>query len=580
MKKFIAFFTTKPMESFRKQLAVKQSTTALFTTLIILFASTSYSISLLASNVMPNAEAIIILLKIYGLCVFISLFSSIAIIALRKKDSNKYWKTIELLSKIIMSMLPFWGTLILYYSSEEEFVARIFFWAACIVGFSCASCSMPRHSTIVLLCSAILFYVANHDKLNFGEMMNCYIVQFICLWSAWTRFRHEYASFKANVDKDSYHARLTHEIRTPINAVIGTNALISHVSEDPIIKSYSEDISSASKMLLSIVNDILDLSKMESGKMKIVDEEYSLSGLIKDLEKMIRYRAENNGLEFKIDIDKNLPDKLIGDEIRVKQVIMNLLTNAVKYTDKGSVTLKVNGAVSNDDIILVFHVIDTGIGIKQEDLKMLQSEFFRIEEKRNHRVEGTGLGLNIVTMLLEAMDGKMSVISEYGVGSEFSATIPQKVVEHKAIKDLEVELKKEEKRKYFDASGTKVLVVDDNAVNCKILKELLLLSGIEVTVLASGAEMLEEVNNEKYDLIFLDHLMPKMDGIETMTKFKEMVTLNSNTPVIILTANEVENGLDYYGQYGFSDYLSKPIDIDKLEDTLENYLGPKRTLLD
>ena len=389
----------------------------------------------------------------------------------------------------------------------------------------------------------------------------------------------------ANKAKSDFLSNMSHEIRTPINAIMGMDEMILRESKEPATIEYAQNLQHAAKSLLGLINDILDLSKIEAGKMEIISVEYHLSSILNDLVNMIQKRAEDKGLELIVEADKNIPNLLYGDEIRIKQVITNLLTNAVKYTERGSVTLRVNYLnIDDDNIYLCISVSDTGIGIKEEDLKKLFSAFERIEEERNRTIEGTGLGMNITKQLLTMMGAELSVSSVYGQGSNFSFQIAQKVLNHEPIGDFEEAYKKslmqhEEYHESFKAPNASILIVDDTAMNLTVIKGLLKQTKIQIDTALSGQECLQMVKQKKYDIIFLDHMMPEMNGIETLQRMKNLVgNLNEETPVISLTANAISGAREQYLAEGFKDYLTKPIDCSKLENMLQKYL-PKDKIL-
>ncbi len=387
---------------------------------------------------------------------------------------------------------------------------------------------------------------------------------------------------KANLAKSNFLSNMSHEIRTPLNAVLGLNEMIMRECEDSQILSYSKSINDSGKMLLSLINDILDFSKIESGKMNIVPVEYDLGNMLRELYHMIVFRAQDKSLEvsFKVE-DKNTPARLFGDEVRVKQIITNILTNAVKYTQSGGVYVTVSykqADVESDNIILVVRVKDTGIGIKEEDIHKLFKKFERIEEKRNRNIEGTGLGMSITLALLHSMDGSIRVNSEYGKGSEFIVEIPQKVIGDSKVENWDAEpegLDYEEtaKGEKIIAPDAKALVVDDNPMNRMVIRNLLKRTKIAVSTVESGFQCLDMAQVEKYDIIFMDHMMPDMDGIETLTRLKQCgENKNINTPVIMLTANAIDGVREQYLNAGFCDYLSKPIESDKLEQIICKYI--------
>ncbi|MCR4817330.1 MAG: response regulator [Fretibacterium sp.] len=391
----------------------------------------------------------------------------------------------------------------------------------------------------------------------------------------------------ASEAKSSFLSRMSHEIRTPINAVLGMNEMILRESSEQNIIEYSEDIRTAGNTLLGLVNDILDFSRIEARKMEIIPAAYDVSFLINDLVNMIQTKADSKGLLLKPDFDENIPKKLYGDEVRIKQVIMNILTNAVKYTIEGSVTFHIGYEKIPDEpdcVLLDVAVMDTGIGIKPEDIKKLFSEFERIEEKRNRSIEGTGLGLNIIKPLLEIMGSSLKVESEYGRGSKFSFRLKQKVVSWEPLGDYHAAFRASllERKKFggsFIAPDALVLMVDDAPMNLTVFRNLLKRTHIQIDMASGGREALELMREKKYDVIFLDHMMPDMDGIETLHSLKaETDNPNLSTPSVCLTANAISGAREWYLAEGFDGYLTKPINSEELEATLLRYLPSGKVL--
>ena len=403
----------------------------------------------------------------------------------------------------------------------------------------------------------------------------------------------------ANNAKSAFLSHMSHEIRTPINAILGMDEMILREGGEPEIIEYAEDIRSAGNNLLGIVNDVLDFSKIEAGKMNIIPVEYELTSVINDMYNVVWLRAENKGLSVELAIDPDIPAVLFGDETRIKQIITNLLTNAVKYTEKGTVTLKMeklpSDAVEDRKVLklscpgekecektvrLRVKVIDTGIGIRPEDLANLFEEYARAEEKRNRKIEGTGLGLNITRELLELMGSKLSVESVYGEGSVFGFEIVQGIVDEEPVGTLNGRYSKAGKKQYrsrFTAEDACILVVDDTRVNLDVIRNLLKKTKMRIETAGSGKEALELVRRNTYDLIFLDHLMPEMDGPETLQRMKELKdNLSQAAPVIALTANALSGAREEYLKAGFTDYLSKPVNSKRLEDLLFCYLPPEK----
>ena len=383
----------------------------------------------------------------------------------------------------------------------------------------------------------------------------------------------------ANKAKSNFLANMSHEIRTPINTVLGMDEIILREATEVPIKGYAENIREAGTTLLSLVNDLLDFSKIECGKMEILPVEYEVANVLTEVINMIEIKAVNKRLEFKAIVAEDIPYLLFGDEIRLKQVMINLLTNAVKYTEEGSVILKVDWKEAGDSAIqLIVSVTDTGIGIKPEDIDKLFVSFERIEEKRNRNIEGTGLGISITKELLELMNSSLNVRSEYGVGSTFSFTLKQGIRDRKPIGRFREKYaySNEKIKKYrttFVAPNAKILVVDDNAMNLSVVEGLLKNTKIQVDCANGGEAALEFCKDVKYDIIFMDHMMPYMDGIETLKNIKATKdSPNVDTPVIVLTANAVSGAKEMYLEAGFVDYMSKPIQGKRLEEKIVEYL--------
>ncbi|WP_051656727.1 ATP-binding protein [Butyrivibrio sp. AE3004] len=379
----------------------------------------------------------------------------------------------------------------------------------------------------------------------------------------------------ANEAKNNFLSSMSHEIRTPINAMLGFNEMILRESKDPEILKYASNVNSSGKLLLGLVNDILDFSRIEAGKTEIIPVEYDLSSLVNDLINTAHMRMKGKGLELKTNISTDIPCILMGDEIRIKQCAMNVITNAIKYTNEGSVTITIDHKVIDDDnISLRFNIKDTGIGIRKEDMDKLFAPFERIEESRNRTIEGTGLGMNIVKQLLSLMDSRLLVSSEYGKGSEFSFSIKQKVLNWNPIGDFaatyeETLMGQDTYHESFHAPEARILVVDDTLANLTVIQGLLKQTQIKVDTAESGFEALEKVCENKYNIIFMDHRMPTMDGIETFRAMKDLdENINKDTPVYALTANVISGAREMYFKEGFSGYLPKPVDSGRLEDTI------------
>ncbi len=377
---------------------------------------------------------------------------------------------------------------------------------------------------------------------------------------------------RANNAKTEFLSNMSHEIRTPLNAIDGFSQLILEEKNIKVIKDEARDIMAASQNLLEIVNGILDISKIEANKLEIVNVEYEPAKVFDELVKLTKARIGDKPLEFKVNIAKDLPEYLNGDYVRLKQIAVNLLTNAVKYTKKGSITLNVD-IVKKDNICrLIISVKDTGIGIKKENLDKIFTKFERLDLEKNITIEGTGLGLAITKKLVELMHGKIVVDSTYGKGSNFTVAIDQGIVNKvKTIK----EVKEEKPTKQINLKGKKVLIVDDNLINLKVAARLLLSYKIDTEEVSSGFDCLKKIDEgNNYDLILMDDMMPKMSGVETFKKLKENPEFN--IPVIALTANAIAGMKENYLKEGFNDYISKPIDKKELERVLTTYLTAKK----
>ena len=383
----------------------------------------------------------------------------------------------------------------------------------------------------------------------------------------------------ASASKAQFLANMSHEIRTPINVVIGMNEMILRENRDSVIDEYARSIQRASKMLLGLINDVLDFSKIEAGKLQIVESEYTTETMLQDVVLGAEIRAKQKKLEFKLDIDKSLPSVLKGDDIRIKQVLNNLLSNALKYTEEGSVSFRAKGLYEKDQFRLRFLVEDTGVGIAKEDMEKLFESFQRLEMSKNRYIQGTGLGLNISKQLITQMNGTIEVKSEHGKGSCFIVEIPQQIINMMPIgesnKNSERKEQKEENERFY-APEAKVLVVDDNKMNLKVMQALMKRTGIVPDIADGGNACLQMTENKKYDLILMDHMMPEPDGIQTLHMLRgDKGNVNAKTKVIVLTANAIEGMREKYLAEGFTDYLSKPVEAVKLENMLAKYLKEK-----
>ncbi|MBQ9483755.1 MAG: response regulator, partial [Ruminiclostridium sp.] len=391
----------------------------------------------------------------------------------------------------------------------------------------------------------------------------------------------------ANKAKTYFLSTMSHDIRTPMNSILGMNEMVLRECDDEDIIVYSEHIRASGNTLLGLINDILDFSKIEAGKLDIIPVDYEISSVLNDLVNMVQTRADAKGLTLELNIDENIPRMLHGDEIRLKQVITNILTNAVKYTKQGTVTFSVGYEKAENDpdsITLNVSVKDTGTGIREEDMDRLFSAFERINEADNRNIDGTGLGLSIAQSILGLMGSTLEIKSEYGKGSVFGFSVKQKVIKWEPVGDYEAAFRRSvaERRIYkekFTAPDAKVLVVDDTPVNITVFKSLLKRTKIQIDTAESGDECIVRASLVKYDVIFLDHMMPVKDGIETLRELKSSKkNRNLETPVICLTANAVSGMRESYLAAGFDDYLTKPIDPESLENVIIGYL-PKDKLM-
>lgn len=380
----------------------------------------------------------------------------------------------------------------------------------------------------------------------------------------------------ANMAKSSFLANMSHEIRTPINAILGMNEMILREEKDPAIRGYAGNIQASGNSLLSIVSDVLDISKIESGKLEIIPVDYEVNSLISDCCNMAAGRAKAKELELLVECADNVPMKLCGDETHIRQIIMNLLTNAVKYTEKGTVKLIVSGRFTDGGFVLKVDVSDTGIGIAEENLPQLFTQFQRFDLQRNRNIKGTGLGLSIVKRLCDLMSGTITARSVLGSGSTFTVELPQKVVDSTPCGGVNLNYSAGAEHEYhhsFEAPEAKILAVDDLPVNLLVIANLLKETRIKIDTAGSGRECLDKCSQQKYDLILMDHMMPEMDGVLTFEKLHgDKSSPNFETPVIMLTANALAGMREQYMDVGFADYVSKPVRGAKLEEAIRRNL--------
>lgn len=388
-----------------------------------------------------------------------------------------------------------------------------------------------------------------------------------------------------NQAEKRFFSSMSHEIRTPINTIIGLNEMILRADVSDEVAENARNINGASKMLLSLINDILDLSKIESGKMEIVNVSYQTGEMFSDIVNMIRIKAKEKGLTLHLNIDPSIPKALLGDEVRIKQILINLMNNAVKYTPSGSISLSVRcDRVSEKCARMYYSVADTGMGIKKESIAHLFDAFSRVDTEKNRYIEGSGLGLSIVKQLIELMDGEISVNSIYTEGSTFHVTLEQKIVDGTELGPFSLGsgagVERTQYEQSFEAPKAQLLIVDDNEMNLLVAKKLLSATKVQIETAKSGAECLKLTQERQFDGILMDHLMPGMDGIECLHLVRaQKGGMCKNTPVIALTANAGSESRQLYRKEGFNGYLSKPVSGATLEEAVLNMLPEKLVTL-
>ncbi len=384
---------------------------------------------------------------------------------------------------------------------------------------------------------------------------------------------------KASIAKSEFLANMSHEIRTPMNAIIGLNDIIMEECGDTEIYAYAKDVQSAAKNLLTIINDILDLSKVEAGKMELLNVNYYIKVMADEIIGIMDMAASQNGLILKYECDQTIPCRYCGDDGRIKQILLNILSNAIKFTKKGYVRVYITGkpGKSEDEELLTFCVEDTGCGIREEDLNKIFEDFRQVDSRRNRSVEGTGLGLAIVKHLVELMKGTIQVESVYEKGTTVTITIPQKIIDRQPVSQME-ELPQTEHKvtDLFTAPGMKVLIVDDNVINRKVARGFLKNYAFDLTEAESGPEAIERVRSDRYDLIFMDHMMPDMDGVEATEIIRRDCGENGTAPVVVaLTANAMEGMREHFLEHGFQDFIAKPLDRTELNQLLLRWVPEK-----
>ncbi|MCR4897581.1 MAG: response regulator [Lachnospiraceae bacterium] len=386
----------------------------------------------------------------------------------------------------------------------------------------------------------------------------------------------EQTAMEASRAKSQFLANMSHEIRTPINAIMGMNEMILRTSDDTRITEYAGYIEEATGSLMSLINDILDFSKIEAGKMEIVETQYRLSAMIRSVVQMMSPRAQAKDLTFRTTVSPSLPDKLFGDENRIKQILINILSNAVKYTRKGYIHFAVDGEIAEENTVtLRFSVTDTGIGIRDEDIGKLFDTFERLDSRNNRNIEGTGLGLAITKRIVDKMEGTLTVDTEYGKGSTFTVTLEQRITGVGNVGDWQQTDPREHRsreRVTIQAPDMRILVVDDNRMNLKVIEKLLSDSQLTLDMAVSGQEAISKAIATDYHLVLMDHYMPDLDGLSAMQQIRKLNPAYESIPFVALTANAISGSEEFYKNHGFSDYLSKPVIYNDLIEVISKYI--------
>ena len=442
-----------------------------------------------------------------------------------------------------------------------------------------------------------LVYPHNNDTFHMDFLISLLLVGILCFVMTWSQgklFAEQSARAKREAERaeelirsqNRFFSSMSHEIRTPINSILGLNELIlrDQSASDDIVRDASS-IQGSGKLLLALINDILDFSKIEAGSMDIVPVNYRVGDMLSEIVNMLWLRAHDKGLGFEVSVDPEVPVALYGDEVRLKQIIINLLNNAIKYTKEGRIELLVESRdIDSETVELVVSVSDTGMGIKKEDLPYLFDAFKRVDEGKNSHIEGTGLGLSIVKQLVELMDGTISVNSVYGEGSTFSFSIRQAVTDHSAVGVLNIHnqqvIKRNEYESSFLAPEARILIIDDNEMNLEVESRLLADTDMGIDTALNGKDALDKCLRIHYDVIFMDHLMPGMDGVECFGQIRNQAGgLNRNTPVIVLTANAGSENRELYTKVGFDGYLVKPVSGEAMEEMLIRHISGDKLIL-
>ena len=375
---------------------------------------------------------------------------------------------------------------------------------------------------------------------------------------------------------------MSHEIRTPMNAILGINEIMIHNGLSGKNLRYAKDIEGSGRALLSIINNILDFAKIESGKMEIVEDEYEMQEILQNVISMFTVRTLDLPIDFHVRVDESIPKKMMGDEVRIRQILNNILGNAVKFTKKGSVTLDVSWERNESRALVLMKVSDTGIGIRQEDLEKIFLSFQQVDTRRNHSVEGTGLGLAITRDILKMMGGNITIESTYGKGSTFRMYFEQDILDDSPMGPLVYDSENmEELGAEFQVENARILLVDDNRVNLRVAEGLLEPYGVKIDMVESGVACLEKTKEITYDIIYMDHMMPEMDGVDTLKLLRKQEAENQtvNVPVVALTANAVRGMEEFFLNEGFQGFVSKPVSGRELGESLKKFLPEEKVLL-
>ena len=521
-----------------------------------------------------------------------------ALVRYAVQDYDKRYKIVST-TNVLMAMIMYaWAIALAFVNlvMRVELDATIFMTVSLIVPLS-VYLSPISYLFIALASNAgmlVLFHIAPHfglddNTVGFGNFIVFSVFQIAMgVTMLYTRYRlHEQLNTAAkqhseiemlNKAQNSFFSNMSHEIRTPINTIIGLNEMILREDVSEEVAEDAANIKAAGKLLLNLINDILDMSKFQSGRMQLLYAPYHTGNMLSDIVGMLWIRAKEKKLDFHIDVSPEIPAELIGDEVRVKQILINVINNAIKYTKEGTVSLTVQSEMKEDKICnMIYTVTDTGIGIKTEDIPYLFSAFKRVDEKVTKHIEGTGLGLSIVKQLVDLMGGKVTVNSVYTKGSTFIIEIPQRVEREGRVGEYDfTKAGKRNQSDYipkFEAPEARILVVDDNEANLMVVSKLLRDTRVKIDAVTSGSEALRKTLNIRYDVIFMDHLMPEMDGVECHRKIKEQTGGRCrDTSIVILTANADEENRALYARENFDGYLPKPVSGEELENELYSLL--------